>query len=242
LIIFRLKHTVVPTSDQSKILEIIKSFPNQETATTIVSELQENGICVIDNFFPEFCVIPFLEEADQICKNQLNIAEKEGDMKDAFVIAPGPYLEAVINAISEKLLLELNSALKTHINQKNKTVYWHDIQDLVEFSGFDGKQLRLRTKGNLGVHIDRKSAKITVLIYLNKNCSGGELCAHLFPSEKKCDPTVLENIYGNAILRKKIPPQGNRFVAFWSDVVPHEICLMKSPRCSFQVFFSEKKV
>jgi len=221
-------------------VEIIKSLPNQETATTIISELQENGICVIDNFFPEFCAIPFLEEADQICKNRLNKAEKEGDLQDAFVLEPGPYLDAVINAISEKLLQELNSVLKRNITQNKKTVYWHDPPELVQFSGFDGKQLRLRTKGNLGVHIDRKSAKITVLIYLNKNCSGGEFCAHLFPPEKKYDPSVLDNIYKNASARKKIAPQGNRLIAFWSDVVPHEIYLMKSPRCSFQVFFSEK--
>jgi len=177
-----------------------------------------------------------------LCHQELNKAQCE--KKESIVILPGPYIQAVIDSISEKLLTEMNAALKENIqkykDKPSKSVYWHEESELCEFTGFIGKQLRLRPKGTLGIHIDRSSAKITVLIYLNKKWEGGEFCAHLFPPQKKYDQQTRSNIHGNATVKKVIEPKGNRLVAFWSDSVPHEVLEIKSPRCSFQVFFSSK--
>lgn len=57
-----------------------------------------------------------------------------------------------------------------------RTIYWHQPIVFSEFQGFQAKQMRLREVGsNLGTHMDRSSAKLTVLYYPNEVWEGGEL-------------------------------------------------------------------
>lgn len=71
---------------------------------------------------------------------------------------------------------EMNVAFENwHKENHEKTAYTHDPLTLCEFPGFGAQQLRLRLPGpGLDVHVDRASAKLTMLYYLNKeeDCKG----------------------------------------------------------------------
>mmetsp|Transcript_13733 Transcript_13733/g.18895 ORF Transcript_13733/g.18895 Transcript_13733/m.18895 type:complete len:339 (-) Transcript_13733:128-1144(-) len=136
--------------------------------------------------------------------------------------------------------------------------------ELVEFAGFGAKQVRLRSPGGgLDLHIDRSSAYLTVLYYLNE-CEGGEIVLYMLPKDKRgaeyehivqeekvfySVPSPKEQNEGRKegagkeevkLVPVVVKPKANRLVIFLSRCVPHEVLHIDSPRLAFQVWYSAR--
>jgi hypothetical protein len=82
----------------------------------------------------------------------------------------------VVEAAKEYKWSEGRVMVNRFSNFQFRTLYWHRPITFKPFSGFQAKQLRLRATGSdLGLHMDRASAKLTVLYYPNNDWEGGEL-------------------------------------------------------------------
>jgi len=225
------------------VIKTIKSEPSQHTCSLIVENLQKYGCAIVENLYEELPVEKLGYEVDEIITKHT----EEKVTSNTITATPGPFIDAVIHSLSNTLLKEMNIAYeKYHSENHEKTAYTHEPMSLCEFQGFNAKQLRLRLPGpGLSVHVDRASAKLTILYYLNE-CKGGEILLYLLPEEKRLteSPTIFEKDGGLCYMKDMIPvkiePKLNRLVVFWSDSVPHEVFPILSNRLAFQVFISRK--
>jgi hypothetical protein len=164
----------------------------------------------------------------------------------------GMFIDAMIQSVSATFLQRLSDVLEKEDFSHIHSLYSRPPVSLKVFRGFDCEQLRLRYPGRgLHVHLDRTSAYLTVLYYLNA-CDGGEVVLYVSPEEKcQRDLSSLtaerESLFADGGLSKVgkdlrplvLSPDANMLVVFWSDCVPHEILDIRSPRLAFQVWFSE---
>jgi len=177
---------------------------------------------------------------------------EENSKLQTIIAKPGPFIEAVIYSLSETLMKNLNTAYEEWHSTPDRiqTAYTHPPMKFTKFPGFNTQQLRLRRPGiGLDPHVDRASAKLTVLYYLNNQSEGGELVAHILSDEKNKDLSKRNEFAkdgGLSIIKElsqvKIEPKMNRLVVFWSDCVPHEVLDIASNRLSFQVFISAEEI
>jgi len=230
------------------VISTIKSLPDPQTCLKLVEALQTQGFAIVENFYEDLPVEKLTYEVNDILRAELNKHAEDNSKLLTITAQPGPFIQAVIYSLSETFMKNLNSAFE-EFHRKEVTVtsaYTHPPMKFTKFPGFNAQQLRLRLPGNgLDVHVDRSSAKLTVLYYLNNQYEGGELVLHMLSDEKNKDLTKkneFEKDGGLGILKElsqvKIEPKMNRLVVFWSDSVPHEILDIKSNRLSFQVFLS----
>eukprot|EP01125_Pyxidicula_operculata_P016884 TRINITY_DN5851_c0_g1_i2.p2 TRINITY_DN5851_c0_g1~~TRINITY_DN5851_c0_g1_i2.p2 ORF type:complete len:134 (+),score=22.98 TRINITY_DN5851_c0_g1_i2:558-959(+) len=124
-------------------------------------------------------------------------------------------------------------------NPRLKTNYYHHVNKLEEFEGFQQRQLRLRKGGKLDLHLDRNSSKLTVLIYLNSHWKGGILKLKILPPHLRSKENI--DIIESSTDVKVVEPRANQMVIFWSDCVPHLVTPIMAPRLSYQVFLRDVK-
>jgi len=231
------------------VISTIKELPNQDTCSKIVENLQSQGCAIVENMYEELCVEKLNYEVNDVLSRELKNHQEQKSKVQTITAHPGPFIEAVIHSLSATMMKELNIAFNNFHKNGNfkETVYTHKPLNLCKFTGFNAQQLRLRLPGDgLDVHVDRSSAKLTVLYYLN-DCEGGEIVLYLSPEEKRLNlekKSALEKDGGLGIMNELVPvlvkPKLNTLVIFWSDSVPHEVLDINSHRLSFQVFISEE--
>lgn len=231
------------------VINTIKAEPKQDTLTKIVAALQTQGCAVIDNLYEDLPVEKLTYEVNDVMAAELKEHEAEiAQNVKTLTAKPGPFIKAVIHSLSTTFMNELNIAFeKWHQEGHPKTAYSHDPMEFAPFAGFNAQQLRLRLPGvGLDTHVDRASAKLTLLYYLNE-CQGGEIVLYLLPEDKRNfeNRLIFEKDGGLSQLQDllqplKIQPKMNTLVVFWSDCTPHEVLDIESNRLSFQVFISKK--
>jgi len=229
--------------EDAKYKEAILECPSDQTTRRIADNLQKYGFCVVDDLFPPDAHKKISEEVQEIIKEEM----VKDESSPSYTIEPREYLDAVITSISEIFMERLNTHMagwhERHDWDNVKSVFWHQPIVFSEFTGFQSKQLRLRKPGvGLDKHVDRASAKLTVLYYPNLEWAGGELVAYVPPpweQDSKFDEKFQQCLKSlSGLCPVVIEPKGNRLLVFWSDSIPHEVREIKAPRVSFQVFFS----
>jgi hypothetical protein len=236
------------------VISTIKNLPDHTTCLKIVHSLQTQGCAVIENLYENLCIEKLTYEVNDILRLELQKKSDENSKLQTVIAKPGPFIEAVIYSLSETLMKNLNTAYEewysTESNRILETAYTHPPMKFTKFPGFNTQQLRLRFPGiGLDPHVDRASAKLTVLYYLNNQFEGGELVVHILSDEKNKDLSKRQEFAkdgGFSIIKElsqvKIEPKMNRLVVFWSDCVPHEVLDIASNRLSFQVFISAEEI
>eukprot|EP01127_Copromyxa_protea_P013484 TRINITY_DN3641_c0_g3_i1.p1 TRINITY_DN3641_c0_g3~~TRINITY_DN3641_c0_g3_i1.p1 ORF type:complete len:301 (-),score=49.56 TRINITY_DN3641_c0_g3_i1:40-921(-) len=236
-------HKIKSGTDE-ELLAAMEECPSSQTMRNVANLLQIHGFAVIDDFFPQ----PAHDMISAEVEKAISGAVTGDDPVSATITETGPFLDMTVKVISDTFRTRLTDAITDwhtrHDWDNVKSIYWHKAVILKEFEGFQAKQLRLRAVGsNLGLHLDRTSAVLTVLYYPNKTWEGGELVVYT-PHPSKHDSAFKEEFDQklSAVITDFHPvtvePKGNRLLVFWSDSVPHEVLKIKAPRLSFQVFFS----
>jgi len=125
-------------------------------------------------------------EVMDVFRDELKKHAETKSKQQTLTAQPGPFIQGVIYSLSNVLLKELNIAFENyHKEEHQKTAYTHEPMTLCEFAGFNAQQLRLRLPGpGLDVHVDRASAKLTILFYLN-DCEDGEIVLYLLPEDER---------------------------------------------------------
>ena len=246
----RLTHSHPKGWGSKAIMEEMKELPSSSVCDEIVERLQEEGYVVIDNLYEDLPVEKLGYDVNDILKKfeQKSDAEKVGESET--VKDTGLFIQTAIDFLTNRLIDGLNEALqRDKENRKKETAYSHNNVELCEFSGFSEKQLRLRYPGyNLDTHVDRSSACVTVLYYLNAP-QDGEIVLYLLGEEKRKKKEYQQKLKKDGglglleegeLLPAVIAPKMNQLVLFWSDSVPHEVLQVSSPRLAFQVWYSDK--
>ena len=242
------------------ILRTIIQDPGAGTCMRVAEEMQRHGYAVVDNLYEGLCV-------EKLGYDVASILEKHKDADANVTVTDyGSFVAAAIESLSTTFLHGLSAALSQYDERMKAgeegcaaTAYTHHAFPLCAFSGFNGTQLRLRLPGDgLDVHVDRSSACVTILYYLN-DCEGGEIVLHVLDDIARQDPTnrdvLLENgglslmgeykkgqeVTEGRLVPVSVQPKANTLVAFWSDCIPHEVLAITSPRLAFQIWYSTEK-
>ena len=237
------------------IMEEMKEV-DSSMCTKIVERLQEEGYVVVDNLYEALPVEKLGYDVNDILKKfEKSEAKKVGESET--IRETGPFIQTAIDFLTNRLIDGLNEALGDNERKQQKeeeeekeSAYTHGNINLCEFSGFSEKQLRLRYPGhNLDIHVDRSSACLTVLYYLNTP-KDGEIVLYLLGEEKRKKKKEYREklrkdgglglLEEGELLPAVIEPKMNQLVLFWSDCVPHEVLQVSSPRLAFQVWYSDK--
>ena len=213
----------------------------QKFSKQIIEEMQEKGYCLIDDFFTQEIFDNILKEYSELEVNALKKIEE--NKLDSILLEPTLGGKSLIETIKQFFSHQLRELLnKESFNYKpiTKGNYYHPYKEMKLFQGYKEAQFRIRTSGGLGLHMDRTCAEITILYYLN-SCEGGDLRMNLLPKDKYYYEGADEWICRAFELCDEIIdliPLPNRFIAFWSNSIPHEVLSVYSPRAAFQVFYS----
>lgn len=205
--------------------------------------LQHNGYCVIDNFIKdEFFRKIKLETAKA---ESVALTEIQSTNAPTAVLKTNPTdhpsITEAMHMFTHDLMDTLNMELKKP-QLNNITSNYSQSTHLNIFKGYMGTQLRMRVSDTLGHHIDRSSAQMTVLYYLNE-CKGGELRLWVVPEDVKYNSFLSwqkELFPKICTVPVDIPVKENRLVLFWSKSIPHEVLEVFSPRSNLQVFYAGK--
>mmetsp|Transcript_23896 Transcript_23896/g.37222 ORF Transcript_23896/g.37222 Transcript_23896/m.37222 type:complete len:307 (-) Transcript_23896:26-946(-) len=233
------------------IMEEMKELPAPAICDQLIQQMQEKGFVVVDNLYEALPVEKLTYDVNDILRKYEEKPESHRVGGSETVKDCGQFILTAIDFLTNRLIDGLNEALlRDAASRTEETAYTHTDVALCEFSGFSEKQLRLRYPGhNLDTHVDRSSALVTVLYYLNTPVDG-EIVLYLLNEEKRKEKKYQEGFKKDGglslleegeLLPAVIAPKANNLVLFWSDCVPHEVLQTSSPRLAFQVWYSKKK-
>ena len=212
------------------------------TLANLINELQYKGYSYVDNFFPKNTMDKIKREYQQLENESMKQLKPN---QDTIVLKPTQEhiaMNMALDYFTKGLMAEFNEAFSEY-DETIKTSYYHPPQTFETFKGYMGTQLRMRVSGALDKHIDRSSARLTVLYYLN-TCEGGDLRLWLLPKEKTNTFKAANEWHLQTVSHSTeivdIAAKENRLIVFWSDCIPHEVLTTLSPRSCLQVFYASE--